>query len=71
MAHVCDANCENCARLDEAVARLEISTGLLMKTVLSDSDEAVELAWSKLRLAKVRFFSARALCRENCQPCEV
>jgi len=69
MAHVCDANCEHRARLDVAVAELEASSGLLLKSVFSGSDDAIEGAWAALRMAKVRLSSARAICRDNCQFC--
>ena len=67
MAHLCGANCEHRARLDAAVAELEASSALLMKSVFSGSDDAIEFAWSPLRVAKVRLSSARATFRENCQ----
>lgn len=69
MADHCDPYCEHRVRLDAAVARLEASTALLMKSVFSGSDDAIELAYSGLRLAKVKFTSARVACREQCQLC--
>ena len=71
MSHVCDANCEHRVRLDAAVAELESSSGLLLKSVFSGSDDAVEAAWAALRMAKVKFSSARAICRDNCQLCQL
>jgi hypothetical protein len=69
MAHECDPHCEHRVRLDAAVAQLEASTAQLMKSVFSGSDDSVELAYSALRVAKVKFTSARATCREQCQAC--
>jgi hypothetical protein len=42
-----------------------------MKSVFSGSDDALELAWSALRVAKVKLISARATCREQCQMCDL
>lgn len=71
MAHECDPQCEHRVRLDAAVAHLEASTALLMKSVFSGSDDAIELAYSAVRVAKVKFTSARATCREQCRICEL
>jgi len=43
----------------------------LMKFVFSGSDDSIELAYSALRVAKVKFTSARATCREQCQTCDL
>jgi len=71
MAHECDPHCEYRVRLDAAVAQLEASTAQLMKSVFSGSDDSIELAYSALRVAKVKFTSARATCREQCRICDL
>jgi hypothetical protein len=71
MAHECDPHCEHRVRLDAAVAQLEASTTQLMKSVFSGSDDSVELAYSTLRVAKVKFTSARATRREQCRTCDL
>jgi len=71
MAHECEPHCEHRARLDAAVAQLEASTAQLMKSVFSGSDDSIELAYSTLRVAKVKFTSARATCREQCLICDL
>lgn len=70
MPQECDPHCEHRVRLDAAVAQLEASTAQLMKSVFSGSDDSIELAYSALRVAKVKFTSARAICREQCQTCD-
>ncbi|HEY4086507.1 MAG TPA: hypothetical protein VGM43_11250 [Bryobacteraceae bacterium] len=70
MAYECDPHCEHRVRLDAAVAQLEATTAQLMKTVFSGSDDSIELAYSALRVAKVKFTSARATCREECLICD-
>jgi hypothetical protein len=57
--------------LNAAVIELETATALLVESAFSSSDEAVEAAYSALRMAKVRFTSARAGFRENCQLSQV
>ncbi|HVW07146.1 MAG TPA: hypothetical protein VHC90_01110 [Bryobacteraceae bacterium] len=71
MTHECDPHCENRVRLDAAVAQLEASTALLMKSVFSGTDDSIEVAYSALRVAKVKFTSARATCREQCRSCDL
>jgi hypothetical protein len=71
MAQECDPHCEHRVRLDAAVAQLEASTALLMKSAFSGSDDAIELAYSALRVAKVKLTSARAICREQCRICDL
>jgi hypothetical protein len=71
MAYECDPHCEHRIRLDAAVAQLEVSTSQLMKSVFSGSDASIELAYSSLRVAKVKFTSARAICREQCRTCDL
>jgi hypothetical protein len=71
MAHECDPHCEHRVRLDAAVAQLEASTAQLMKSVFSGSDDSIELAYSALRVAKVKLTSSRAACREQCRTCEI
>jgi len=71
MAYECDPQCEHKVRLDAAVAQLEASTAQLMKSVFSGSDDSIELAYSAVRGAKVKFTSARAICREQCQTCDL
>lgn len=67
MAHRYDSNCEHRVRLDAVAAQLEASAALLMKSAFSGSDDAIELAYAALRVAKVKLTSARAVCREHCQ----
>lgn len=67
MNHVCNANCEHKLRLDAAITALDESSRRLMESVFSGPDEAIESAYTSLRVAKVRFSSARAICRDLCQ----
>lgn len=64
---LCAEDREDKARLDAAIAALEASSALLLNTVRSESDEAFEDAWSRLRMARVRFTAARAILRDRCQ----
>jgi hypothetical protein len=67
VTYLCAEDCEHQARLDAAIAALELSSARLLKTTRSDSDEAFEDAWSTLRMARVRFTVARAILRDHCQ----
>lgn len=64
---LCAEEGEDKARLDAAIAALEASSALLLNTVRSESEEAFEIAWSHLRMARVRFTAARAILRDRCR----
>jgi hypothetical protein len=64
---LCAEDLEDKARPDAAIAALEVSSALLLNTVRSESDEAFEHAWSRLRVARIRFTAARAALRDCCE----
>jgi hypothetical protein len=67
VTYLCAEEGEDKARLDAAIAALEATSALLLNTVRSESDEAFEVAWSRLRMARVRFTAARAILRDRYQ----
>lgn len=55
------------ARLEVAMDLLALSSAQLKGVIFSGPDDAVDTALTSLRVARVRFLSARADCREQCE----
>ena len=67
MTHVCeDERCECRIRFDAAIGLLTLSSARLKAVVFSGPAEAIESAYTDLRLARMRFLEAQADWRELC-----
>jgi hypothetical protein len=59
-----DENCECKVRLDAALDVLALSSARLKSVIFSGSEEAIDSAYTELRVARMRFLAARAVYQE-------
>ncbi|HWE48356.1 MAG TPA: hypothetical protein VG273_01115 [Bryobacteraceae bacterium] len=67
MDHVCDSSCTCKQDLATAAMALEEASKRLSASMFSDSDELVESCYAFFRVAKTRFFGARAAYQDHLQ----
>ena len=67
MEHTCGPACECRMDLNAAAAGLAEASRLLSQSVLSDSDDVIELYYAFVRAAKAKFSGAMAAYRDHLQ----
>ena len=67
LARVCDEECECKVRLDAAMDILALSSSRLKGVIFAGPEDAIESAYMDIRIARLRFISARSDHRDVCQ----
>jgi len=65
MQHTCGPACECRKDLNAAAAGLAEASRLLSQSILSDSDEMIELYYAFVRASKAKFSGAMAAYRDH------